>query len=345
MGSKMYYSISLIVVTFSLLVMMTGPLTVQAADSGSNSGDGGGGSPDSGSGSGSNSGSDKGSSDNSNNNNNNNPPDTDKDKGTPSNPDPDHDKDNDIPGSGGDTDQPTTNPNPNPTPNPTTPTGSPTPGNEGPANPGPPAGNPALPGMIGPPPGGPPGKCVGPHCPHIPPQPPCPKFNPFCHNPPKCPPGSHLSNGRCVHNGPPPCPKGYHHNGRFCERDIVINIHRHYTGGSSGGSSNSGQGSSPVIFYDKSTPNDSAKIDGATKTKKFGNPAIVGEVKNNGQDTIKFAKVTATYYDVQNHVIGTDMTYTDPADILAGSSAPFTILNTDKELNQAHSVKLHLDFQ
>ena len=78
MGSKMYYSISLIVVAFSLLGMMTGPLTVQAKDSGSGSGsgsgDGGGGSSDGGgksSDGGSNSGSDnnKGSSDNGNNNN------------------------------------------------------------------------------------------------------------------------------------------------------------------------------------------------------------------------------------------------------------------------------------
>jgi hypothetical protein len=194
MGSKMYYSISLIVVTFSLLAMMTGPLTVQAADSGSNSGSGDGGGKSSDGGSNSNSGSDKGSSDNNNNNNNNNnPPDTDKDKGTPSNPDPDKDKDNDVPGGGGDTDHPNNPPGP--------PSGPP-------GNPGPPGfiGQPGLPGIIPP---------------HITPSHPCPKSNPFCHTP-----------------QPAPCPRGYHHNGRICERDIVINVHTHYTGGSSGSGSN-----------------------------------------------------------------------------------------------------------
>ena len=50
---------------------------------------------------------------------------------------------------------------------------------------------------------------------------------------------------------------------------------------------------------------------------------LIGEVKNNGADTIRFAKITATYYDAQNHTIGTDFTFTDPMDILAGSSTPF----------------------
>ena len=74
----------------------------------------------------------------------------------------------------------------------------------------------------------------------------------------------------------------------------------------SGGSSNSGyHGTQPIIFYDKPTPNDNAQIlQTASKTQKFGNPAMVGEVKNNGPDTIQFAKVTATYYDNTNRILG-----------------------------------------
>jgi hypothetical protein len=87
-------------------------------------------------------------------------------------------------------------------------------------------------------------------------------------------------------------------------------------------------------------------MDGISKHKDAIGTHLIGEVKNNGTDTIRFAKITATYYDVQNNTIGTDFTFTDPTDIPVGSSAPFDLLLQSSDiLNEANMIKLHLDFQ
>ena len=39
---------------------------------------------------------------------------------------------------------------------------------------------------------------------------------------------------------------------------------------------------------------------------------INGEIQNNGTQSLDFVKVTATFYDMGNSVIGSDFTYTDP---------------------------------
>ena len=46
---------------------------------------------------------------------------------------------------------------------------------------------------------------------------------------------------------------------------------------------------------------------------------IVGEVQNNGTQTAKFVQVSATLYDSNNKVIGTDFLFTNPSDIDQGS--------------------------
>jgi uncharacterized protein (TIGR02588 family) len=58
---------------------------------------------------------------------------------------------------------------------------------------------------------------------------------------------------------------------------------------------------------------------------------IVGEVQNNGAQTAKFVQVSATLYDSNNKVIGTDFSFTNPSDIDPGQKAPFEItVGTDK---------------
>jgi hypothetical protein len=58
---------------------------------------------------------------------------------------------------------------------------------------------------------------------------------------------------------------------------------------------------------------------------------IVGEVQNNGQQTAKFVEVSATLYDSNNKVIGTEFIFTKPRDIDPGQKAPFEItVDTDK---------------
>lgn len=59
---------------------------------------------------------------------------------------------------------------------------------------------------------------------------------------------------------------------------------------------------------------------------------VVGEVKNNLQSNINYVKLTATFYDAQEKVIGTDFTFTDPSDIDAGDRAPFELSSYPRKL-------------
>jgi len=52
---------------------------------------------------------------------------------------------------------------------------------------------------------------------------------------------------------------------------------------------------------------------------------VVGEVENGLSRSIDFVKVTGTFYDASNRVIGTDFTFTDPNTLEAGETAPFDL--------------------
>jgi hypothetical protein len=52
---------------------------------------------------------------------------------------------------------------------------------------------------------------------------------------------------------------------------------------------------------------------------------VVGEVQNNIGEPIKFVKVIGTFYDSNSHVVATDFTYTNPADIPLDGKAPFDL--------------------
>jgi hypothetical protein len=53
---------------------------------------------------------------------------------------------------------------------------------------------------------------------------------------------------------------------------------------------------------------------------------IVGEVHNTDSTEKEFVKVTATIYDENNNVIGTDTTFTSPSSIPSQESAPFEFM-------------------
>jgi hypothetical protein len=53
---------------------------------------------------------------------------------------------------------------------------------------------------------------------------------------------------------------------------------------------------------------------------------VVGEVQNNTPTNAQFVKITGTFYDSSDNVVGTDFTYTDPSDIGSGQKAPFELL-------------------
>ncbi len=65
----------------------------------------------------------------------------------------------------------------------------------------------------------------------------------------------------------------------------------------------------------------------STKKDKILDPIykLVGEIKNNGDEDVSFVKIIGTFYDKDGIVIGTDFTYTDPTDIKAGRTAPYSL--------------------
>jgi hypothetical protein len=73
---------------------------------------------------------------------------------------------------------------------------------------------------------------------------------------------------------------------------------------------------------------------------------IVGEVQNNGSETAKFVEVSATLYDSDNKVIGTESTFTKPSEIEPGQKAPFEItVGTDKVMGGDLSIIDHYAVQ
>ena len=73
---------------------------------------------------------------------------------------------------------------------------------------------------------------------------------------------------------------------------------------------------------------------------------INGEIQNNGTRTLDFVKVTATFYDTTNSVLGSDFTYTDPNTVESGQSVPFKLTSgfgDDLPIDEISSIKLHVD--
>lgn len=69
---------------------------------------------------------------------------------------------------------------------------------------------------------------------------------------------------------------------------------------------------------------------------------VVGEVKNNSPTAVSFVQVSGTFYDVNNKVVETTFTYTNPSDIVPGGTAPFdlTLLSASVPISQIDSYKL-----
>jgi hypothetical protein len=59
---------------------------------------------------------------------------------------------------------------------------------------------------------------------------------------------------------------------------------------------------------------------------------IVGQVQNNTPLGVEFVRLTATLYDSNNKVVGTQFSYTNPSDIPAGEIAPFEIIVTSASI-------------
>ncbi len=53
---------------------------------------------------------------------------------------------------------------------------------------------------------------------------------------------------------------------------------------------------------------------------------VVGEIKNNYPSTTTFVRIVGTFYDINNQIIGTQFTYSNPSDIRPGEKAPFVLV-------------------
>jgi hypothetical protein len=52
----------------------------------------------------------------------------------------------------------------------------------------------------------------------------------------------------------------------------------------------------------------------------------VGEVENNTPNTTKFVRISGTFYDINNAVVGNQFTYTNPTNISSGTKALFDLI-------------------
>jgi hypothetical protein len=57
----------------------------------------------------------------------------------------------------------------------------------------------------------------------------------------------------------------------------------------------------------------------------IGTLHIVGEVINESYQSVSYVRITATFYDSNNSVIGTDFTFTSPSTLQPGQRAPFDL--------------------
>src|SRR5262245_4621665 len=58
----------------------------------------------------------------------------------------------------------------------------------------------------------------------------------------------------------------------------------------------------------------------------IGYAHLTGEIQNNGDSPVTFAKIIVTVYDANNGVVGTAFTYTDPTTVPAHSTSPFDLM-------------------
>jgi hypothetical protein len=82
-----------------------------------------------------------------------------------------------------------------------------------------------------------------------------------------------------------------------------------------------------------------------TRDEIFDDPTlnVVGEIRNDSEITQDFVKITATFYDETNRVIGTSDTYTDPYTLEPGQSAPFDLGVGDSiPIDEIDHIKYHL---
>jgi hypothetical protein len=106
----------------------------------------------------------------------------------------------------------------------------------------------------------------------------------------------------------------------------------------------------PFEAYTDNGPNETAQIRLPVMITKdsLGAIHIVSEVINNGQEPAKYVEIIATFYNIQNQVIGTKSTFTTPSTIFPKQVAPFELIvgfGDAIPVEQIERVKFHLDWR
>lgn len=61
-------------------------------------------------------------------------------------------------------------------------------------------------------------------------------------------------------------------------------------------------------------------------TDSVGNFHVVGKVENNTPNRAQLVQVTGSFYDINNALVGTQFTHTNPSDISSGAMAAFDLI-------------------
>lgn len=74
---------------------------------------------------------------------------------------------------------------------------------------------------------------------------------------------------------------------------------------------------------------------------------VVGEVENDTPNTAKFVQITGTFYDINNAVVGTQFTHTNPSNISSGAKALFdlVLVSTSVPSSLVNHYKLSASYQ
>jgi len=114
-----------------------------------------------------------------------------------------------------------------------------------------------------------------------------------------------------------------------------------------GSEDGSGQGSTTVNIDPASSDSLSMLSHRISTDEILDKPTmdINGEIQNNGTESLDFVRVTATFYDATNSILGSDFTYTEPNTLEPGQTAPFKLsagFGDDLPVDEIASIKLHI---
>ena len=119
-------------------------------------------------------------------------------------------------------------------------------------------------------------------------------------------------------------------------------------GAQSGESEDGTEAGGPTVNIDPSSSDSLSVVSNRISTDEiFDEPTmnIDGEIQNNGTESLDFVRVTATFYEATNSILGSDFAFTEPTTLESGQTAPFKISagsGDNLPVDEIASIKLHV---